>query len=65
MTPRDNISNGNVSGNEQQNEKSYENHQPKKLTIFGIYQGLDLTKNVKFKANMLFWNVAGLSSTEL
>ena len=46
MTPRDNISNGNVSGNEQQNEKSYENHQPKKLTIFGIYQGLDLTKNV-------------------
>ncbi len=47
MTPRDNISNGNVSGNEQQNKKSYKNHQPKKfLTIFGIYQGLDLTKNV-------------------
>jgi len=66
MTPRDNISNGNVSSeNEQQKEKSYENHEPKNLfTVFGIYQGLVFTKNVKFKANELFWNVAGLSSTE-
>lgn len=31
MTPRENISNGNVSGNEQQKEKSYENHEPKKF----------------------------------
>ena len=64
MTPRDNISNGNVSsGNEQQKEKSYENHEPKKVfSVFGIYQGLVLTK--KFKADELFWNVAGLSSTK-
>ena len=53
MTPRENISNGNVSSeNEQQKEKSYENHEPKNLfTVFGIYQGLVFTKNVKFKAN--------------
>ena len=47
MTPRDNISNGNVSSeNEQQKEKSYKNHEPKKITVFGVYQGLDLTKDV-------------------
>jgi len=46
--------------NRKKSPTRYENHEPKNLfTVFGIYQGLVFTKNVKFKANELFWNVAG------